>query len=206
MNRLAFIFIIFMAFNGTASAGLLFNFSDNGGNTTLLTASGTLDLTGSTSAGTTTWNRFIGWDDNLGYNTGLVADSGSFLFNNPAPSISGFNSYNSIGTNTLSVGGNLLTQSSSLWMDGNVSSFSQFFALDFGIPLAQTGIVQATGSAVLNFSFDDLPYDAVTSLDLMQDQSVIFQFGAVAVAEPSIIALFGLGIFGLGLSRRRMKK
>jgi hypothetical protein len=56
-----------------------------------------------------------------------------------------------------------------------------------------------------------LPYGAVTTLDLMQDQSVIFHFGDAAssnvtVPEASVHALMGLGIFGLGLSRRKMKK
>lgn len=59
----------------------------------------------------------------------------------------------------------------------------------------------ASGSAVLNFNFADLPYAAGQSVDLQGNGDVVFQFGSVP--EPGIMLLLGSGLAALAVHRRR---
>lgn len=59
----------------------------------------------------------------------------------------------------------------------------------------------ALGNINLNLTAAGGPYGAALAIAGLQIESV-----SVSVPEPSILALMGLGIFGLGLSRRKMKR
>jgi hypothetical protein len=200
-NAVLLIIMMTIGFAGSVQAdlgGLVFSFSDTGSGTTLLTASGTADITGGL-AGTIPESYSIGWD-NLGGSgndsTSLVADSDFFSFNEP--NVSGvFNSYGiTQGSTPLNVNGVNLE---SLDLDGTGATLP-YFVLWFESALPQTGIVSATGSAVLNFDFANLPYTVGDSIDLQANGDVTFEF--VAIPEPASIGLIGLVSGGIYFSRR----
>ena len=189
---LSLAFVASALISSPVSATLMFNFSDNGGTTTLVTASGSADLTGGTPAAGARL-RLVGWDDlaPAGDNsTSLVADSDFFTFN--VPNIGGgHHTFSAIGVPTLTVGGvSIRGDNQALRLDGSGAAFP-FFALDFVADLPQTGVVSAIGNVVIDIDFAILPYASGTSIDLQGNGDVVFQFGTVSsVPEPGIVPLF----------------
>ena len=184
-----------------ASATMVFTFSDNGGGTTLVTGSGSADVTGGTPAVSGDATR-LGWDNfspvGVNNSTSLIADSDFFTFNFPPFGGVFRNVSATLGATPLNVDGVNLGTSTGLGIDGTDAAFP-FFALFFPGGLPQTGVVSASGSAVLNIAFSNLPYGVGQSVDLQNNGDVEFQF----VPEPHTALFLGTGLLGLAAFRRR---
>lgn len=196
------VMLISVGFVGSLQAQLTFQFSDNGSNTTLITASGTATLTGGQGALGALVTR-IGWDDistpGTNHSFYLVADSDFFTFNEPNVG-GGFNQFTLSGGD-LAIGGIALAF---LEMDGTDSPDPYpYFALNFDSALPQTGTVEASGSAVVNFDFLGLPYFG-QSFDLQGTGDVVFSFDAIP--EPTTVSLLGISaLAGIMLKRHRSR-
>lgn len=194
--------LITVGFAGSLQAQMTFAFSDNGSNTTLITASGSADLTGGSPA-IVDFSDLIGWDDygNVGpdESTVLISDSSFYTYENPSIG-GGFTQFTVLGGD-LTVDGVALEF---LKMDGtNSSSAYPFFALTFVSVLPQSGTVSASGSAVVNFDFLNLPYFG-QSVNLQGTEGVIFEFAAIP--EPTTVSLLGLSaLAGVMLKRHRTR-
>ena len=197
--------LITVGFAGSLQAQMTFVFSDTGSNTTLITASGSADLTGTTAASGNNQN-WVGWDNfssapPANDSTSLWADSDFFSFN--TNKLSGFNSFEAtLGSIPLNINGVPVVD---LAMDGPASTpfFSLFFDQFVGL-LPQTGIVTAEGSAVFGINFADLPYAAGNSIDLQGNGDVVFEFAAIP--EPTTVSLLGLSaLAGVMLKRHRSR-
>jgi len=81
---------------------------------------------------------------------------------------------------------------------------------DFELSIASGGTISM--SAMSGMVFDEIRIASYANSSIMQDES---QFSAISidnlfvgtrtVPEPGTLALFGIGLFGMGLSRRRKK-
>lgn len=183
-----------------ASAGLIFNFSDNGNGTTLVTGSGSALFAGSAAA-QGLHRTFIGWDDHT--TTGpLIADSAVTTFS-PANLGGGFQSYSAtLGGSALNLNGVNLDTTQGIWLDGAGASYP-FFVLAFSGELPQSGAVSASGTATVNVPFSVLPYASGSSVDIKGDGSVLFTFGPASVPDLASTAfLMVLAAPGLAVLRR----
>jgi hypothetical protein len=192
--------IVISAFSTLANAGLILDFSENGGDT-IITVSGTFDLTGLNRYTTNIWSNASSGGGIGQYSQVTIGNAGSAMFYDSHGGTANFDLY----TNNFSAGYTTSTTGHAFGIWNYLGNSSGNVEIDQSYISGTALFGQGT---LTGWTFSKLGLvNSGLWLTMKNGETVTVTLNganASSVPEPSTLAIFGLGL--IGLASRRLKK